>query len=214
MRHHFRHPQAMFNKGSLFYSHCAVVVTKQLSEHYYLSHATFPFQSRSLPSPSFNMGSLFYSHCGNEHLPWLNCVKILLHYPRELKVPTQHLVLQSRNLSESTRVNKQSLIRAHCSIVTVPKLASKYENSKALLSAELSRSMSKTINTRLPLSNPQCLDPPNFRRHAPNWMWNRDSQKKFENKTRKIFWFFFWNFFLKFFMVKFFCQIFSWNRGA
>jgi hypothetical protein len=23
MRHHFRHPQAMFNKGSLFYSHCA-----------------------------------------------------------------------------------------------------------------------------------------------------------------------------------------------
>jgi hypothetical protein len=22
MRHHFRHPQAMFNKGSLFYSHC------------------------------------------------------------------------------------------------------------------------------------------------------------------------------------------------
>jgi hypothetical protein len=23
MRHHFRRPQAMFNKGSLFYSHCA-----------------------------------------------------------------------------------------------------------------------------------------------------------------------------------------------
>jgi hypothetical protein len=23
MRHHFRHPQAMFSKGSLFYSHCA-----------------------------------------------------------------------------------------------------------------------------------------------------------------------------------------------
>jgi hypothetical protein len=23
MRHHFRHPQAMLNKGSLFYSHCA-----------------------------------------------------------------------------------------------------------------------------------------------------------------------------------------------
>jgi hypothetical protein len=22
MRHHFRRPQAMFNKGSLFYSHC------------------------------------------------------------------------------------------------------------------------------------------------------------------------------------------------
>jgi hypothetical protein len=22
MRHHFRHPQAMFNKGSLFYNHC------------------------------------------------------------------------------------------------------------------------------------------------------------------------------------------------
>jgi hypothetical protein len=22
MRHHFRHPQAMLNKGSLFYSHC------------------------------------------------------------------------------------------------------------------------------------------------------------------------------------------------
>jgi hypothetical protein len=22
MRHHFRHPQAMFNKVSLFYSHC------------------------------------------------------------------------------------------------------------------------------------------------------------------------------------------------
>jgi hypothetical protein len=22
MRQHFRHPQAMFNKGSLFYSHC------------------------------------------------------------------------------------------------------------------------------------------------------------------------------------------------
>jgi hypothetical protein len=24
MRHHFRHPQAMFNKGSLFYSHCVI----------------------------------------------------------------------------------------------------------------------------------------------------------------------------------------------
>jgi hypothetical protein len=24
MRHHFRHPQAMFNKGSLFYSHCVL----------------------------------------------------------------------------------------------------------------------------------------------------------------------------------------------
>jgi hypothetical protein len=23
MRHHFRRPQAMFNKGSLFYIHCA-----------------------------------------------------------------------------------------------------------------------------------------------------------------------------------------------
>jgi hypothetical protein len=22
MRHHFRHPQAMYHKGSLFYSHC------------------------------------------------------------------------------------------------------------------------------------------------------------------------------------------------
>jgi hypothetical protein len=26
MRHHFRHPQAMFNKGSLFYSHCEVAI--------------------------------------------------------------------------------------------------------------------------------------------------------------------------------------------
>jgi hypothetical protein len=53
MRHHFRHPQAMFNKGSLFYSHCAVVVTKQLSEHYYLSHATFPFHRDRLLTQKF-----------------------------------------------------------------------------------------------------------------------------------------------------------------
>jgi hypothetical protein len=26
MRHHFRRPQAMFNKGSLFYSHCDLVL--------------------------------------------------------------------------------------------------------------------------------------------------------------------------------------------
>jgi hypothetical protein len=26
MRHHFRHPQAMYHKGSLFYSHCAFQV--------------------------------------------------------------------------------------------------------------------------------------------------------------------------------------------
>jgi hypothetical protein len=44
--------------------------------------------------------------------------------------------------------------------------------------------------------------PPNFRRHAPNWMWNRDSQKKIEKKNftenlkKKIF---FAIFFTKFF---------------
>jgi hypothetical protein len=27
MRHHIRHPQAMFNKGSLFYSHCGFTTT-------------------------------------------------------------------------------------------------------------------------------------------------------------------------------------------
>jgi hypothetical protein len=30
---------------------------------------------------------------------------------------------------------------------------------------------------------PAGLDPPNFCRHAPNWMWNRDSQKKYEKKN-------------------------------
>jgi hypothetical protein len=30
MRHHFRHPQAMFNKGSLFYSHCGQTPIKNL----------------------------------------------------------------------------------------------------------------------------------------------------------------------------------------
>jgi hypothetical protein len=46
MRHHFRHPQAMFNKGSLFYSHCGLglpmalfgagshnLITMSLQEH-------------------------------------------------------------------------------------------------------------------------------------------------------------------------------------
>jgi hypothetical protein len=27
MRHHFRRPQAMLNKGSLFYSHCGTTTT-------------------------------------------------------------------------------------------------------------------------------------------------------------------------------------------
>jgi hypothetical protein len=31
MRHHFRHPQAMFNKGSLFYSHCGPALLAKLS---------------------------------------------------------------------------------------------------------------------------------------------------------------------------------------
>jgi hypothetical protein len=45
---------------------------------------------------------------------------------------------------------------------------------------------------------PAGLDPPNFRRHAPNWMWNRDSPKKIGKKnSRKIFRFFFFFFFLK-----------------
>jgi hypothetical protein len=58
---------------------------------------------------------------------------------------------------------------------------------------------------------PAALDPPNFRRHAPNWIWNRDSQKKFEKKIHgkfcKIFFCeiffclnFFWRFFSKFFL--------------
>jgi hypothetical protein len=30
---------------------------------------------------------------------------------------------------------------------------------------------------------PAGLDFPNFRWHNPNWMWKRDSQKKFKNKN-------------------------------
>jgi hypothetical protein len=29
---------------------------------------------------------------------------------------------------------------------------------------------------------PAGLDPPNFRRHAPNWTWNHDCQKKIDKK--------------------------------
>jgi hypothetical protein len=28
MRHHFRRPQAMFNKGSLFYRHCGEIIPR------------------------------------------------------------------------------------------------------------------------------------------------------------------------------------------
>jgi hypothetical protein len=43
------------------------------------------------------------------------------------------------------------------------------------------------------------LDPPNVRRHAPNWMWNRDSQKKLGKKNfTENFQNFFLNFFFEF----------------
>jgi hypothetical protein len=35
MRHHFRHPQAMFNMGSLFYSHCVFEDVFCMSLTYY-----------------------------------------------------------------------------------------------------------------------------------------------------------------------------------
>jgi hypothetical protein len=49
------------------------------------------------------------------------------------------------------------------------------------------------------------LDPPNVRRHAPNWMWNRDSPKKFGKKNfTENFQIFFLNFFFEFFLNFFF----------
>jgi uncharacterized membrane protein SpoIIM required for sporulation len=56
---------------------------------------------------------------------------------------------------------------------------------------------------------PAGLDSPNFRRHAPNLMWNRDSQKKFEKKIHGKFSDFFVNFFLVKFFLAIFFQIFS-----
>jgi hypothetical protein len=56
---------------------------------------------------------------------------------------------------------------------------------------------------------PAGLAPPNFRRHAPNWMWNRDSQKKLEKKISWKFlkFFCFEIFFGQIFFVKFFFEI-------
>jgi lipopolysaccharide export LptBFGC system permease protein LptF len=53
------------------------------------------------------------------------------------------------------------------------------------------------------------LDTPNFCRHTPNWLWNRDSQKKFENKFHgKISEFFFM---VKFVLANFFTIFFHEN---
>jgi hypothetical protein len=43
MRQHFRRPQAMFNKGSLFYSHCEVGHVAKMSTHV-VSHGAFYVQ--------------------------------------------------------------------------------------------------------------------------------------------------------------------------
>jgi hypothetical protein len=44
---------------------------------------------------------------------------------------------------------------------------------------------------------PAGLDPPNFRRHAPNWMWNSDSPKKLKKKFHEKFLELIFFFFLK-----------------
>jgi hypothetical protein len=58
---------------------------------------------------------------------------------------------------------------------------------------------------------PAGLDPPNLRRHAPNWMWNRDSpkklKKKFHENFSEIFHEFFLNFFFEFFFWIFFLNL-------
>jgi hypothetical protein len=41
---------------------------------------------------------------------------------------------------------------------------------------------------RIPFTaKPAGLDPPNFRRQTPNWMWNLDCQKKFQKNFTKFF---------------------------
>jgi hypothetical protein len=49
---------------------------------------------------------------------------------------------------------------------------------------------------------PACLDPPNFRRHIPNWLWNQDSQRNLKKKIMENFLKIFWRFFFQFFSMK------------